>query len=592
MSMKSPLTAVLTLWLLSWTCGAVAAEIIPADRLADWTPGITVGVPGGIPTDRTNLIDATKAPYNADNTGAADAQPAIMKAIAAAKDKDVIYLPAGTYRIDKPITTGWKSNITIRGAGPEETLLMAYNPGGGTIDVGIYMDWPWAKPNLKIAGNPKKGATVLNVGDTSSLGAYPNGGIGHMCCIRLKNDPSLPVMTTNPQRFDYLRRQMSRIVAKTDTTVTISPGLLFDLPESLSPLLGVAARPVAQFVGIEDLKIDATHSTSGVGKVYLKECYGCWIKNVTVQNVQNRQITIDQCLQCEVRHCYTSWGRATKSHHNCSAFLFGLSAGCLVEDNIFAHQYPLMEIDGGSSGNVFAYNLCYDSVPDEVIGASIDTNHDPHNSFNLYEGNVAAKFQSDGYWGSASHDTAFRNWFHGSDAKCDKFGICVYLNRLTRCYSIVGNVLGCKGYAWLYDNAENGFGYDQHFIYVFGLPNMGNGGFNGKTVQPSKGRFWADWASEPGKGPGAGGFQELDLDVKATTLLKGNYNYKDNGVPAGESLGSAKLPKSLYRKEKPAWFGDLNWPAFGPDTTFEKNKIPAQVRFEALEKTNSMPGHK
>ena len=28
------------------TSGATAAEIIPADRLADWTPGLTVGVPG------------------------------------------------------------------------------------------------------------------------------------------------------------------------------------------------------------------------------------------------------------------------------------------------------------------------------------------------------------------------------------------------------------------------------------------------------------------------------------------------------------------------------------------------------------------
>ena len=81
---------------------------------------------------------------------------------------------------------------------------------------------------------------------------------------------------------------------------------------------------------------------------------------------------------------------------------------------------------------------------------------------------------------------------------------------------------------------------------------------------------------------GPGGFQELDLDVKATAILKGNYNYKDNGVPESESLGGTKLPDSLYLKTKPAWFGDAKWPPFGPDTDFEKNKIPAQVRFEAM----------
>ena len=36
------------------------STIIPEDRLADWRPGITVGVPGGIPTDRKTLLDVTK----------------------------------------------------------------------------------------------------------------------------------------------------------------------------------------------------------------------------------------------------------------------------------------------------------------------------------------------------------------------------------------------------------------------------------------------------------------------------------------------------------------------------------------------------
>ena len=116
---------------------------------------------------------------------------------------------------------------------------------------------------------------------------------------------------------------------------------------------------------------------------------------------------------------------------------------------------------------------------------------------------------------------------------------------------------------------------------------MGNGWSNGKTAQLSKGKPWEDWTKimAGGAHPGPGGFQELDLDVPATTILKGNFNYKNQGVPPSESLGGASLPKSLYLKEKPAWFGDLAWPPFGPDTDFEKNKIPAQVRFEAMKVT-------
>ena len=155
--------------------------------------------------------------------------------------------------------------------------------------------------------------------------------------------------------------------------------------------------------------------------------------------------------------------------------------------------------------------------------------------------------------------------------------MCVNLNRFTRAYSIVGNVFGRPGSVWEYDNRDGAFTYAQHLIYAFGTPNMGNGDHTG-TVQPSQGKAWADW----GKAAGAGGFQELDLDVKATTLRKGNYNFKDKAVPETETLGASSLPASLFRNEKPAWFGALAWPAFGPDTKFESNKIPAQGRFEAM----------
>jgi len=521
------------------------AEIIPADRLADWRPGDVVGVASGIP-ERTNRIDVTRPPYDADNTGAQDAHPAIQKAIAAAAENDVVYLPAGRYRIDKALAVGCTSRITIRGAGPEKTFILGHHPTGGAIQVGSGgADW-WYEERLKIdiAASPSRGATVLTVGDTTPLDRFPEGGIGQLCQLSLKNDPALPVIV--PANFDYMRRQVSRIVAKTATTVTIAPGLLFDLPSALSPRLAPAGGR-AEFVGIEDLTVDGSNSRTPHGLIHLTACYGCWVRNVSVRNAPNYHVSVSDSARCEVRHCHVAKRMGEGS--NGAGFLVGTSSFCLFEDNIIGEQFPHIEVNGSS-------------------------------------GNVSPKFQSDGYHGSSSHDTAFRNWFQGTDVRADKFGICVNLNRFTRFYSIVGNVLRA-GHAWLYDNAENGLGYDERYIYAFGLPNMGNGGFSGKA-QPSKGKDWADWprmlGSERGKGPGPSGFQELDLDVKATTLLKGNYNYRDRGVPASESLGGVALPESLYLKEKPAWFGDLPWPPFGPDTDFEKNKIPAQVRFEAMEK--------
>lgn len=200
-----------------WDYSGAAAEIVPPDRRTDWTPGVTVGVPGGIPTNRTHLIDVTKAPYHADNTAAADAQPAIQKAIADAKQNDVVYLPAGTYRTDLAIALGSKSKITLRGAGPEKTVIMAGNQSSGvTICPADGGDW-WYPNRLKldVTGSPKKGDTVLAVGDTKALDAYPNGGIGQICQLSLKNDLKLSVIS--PGHWQYMQRQLSRIVAKTTT---------------------------------------------------------------------------------------------------------------------------------------------------------------------------------------------------------------------------------------------------------------------------------------------------------------------------------------------------------------------------------------
>ena len=94
-----------------------------------------------------------------------------MQAIAKAADNDVVYLPAGTYRIDKSIALGGKSDITIRGAGPDKTVIMAHHTVLSALNLGDHggADWLWASPNAAIAGSPVEGATVLTVGDTKLL---------------------------------------------------------------------------------------------------------------------------------------------------------------------------------------------------------------------------------------------------------------------------------------------------------------------------------------------------------------------------------------------------------------------------------------
>src|SRR3954466_14190358 len=129
--------------------GRKGSDLLPADRHGDWRPGVTVGVPGGIPA-RTALLDVTKPPFNADNSGATNAQPAILQAVAKAAPDQVVYLPEGTYRIDAGIGLGTHSRLTLRGAGPDKTILRMHAPCGVGISLGAGgADW-WYADRLKL----------------------------------------------------------------------------------------------------------------------------------------------------------------------------------------------------------------------------------------------------------------------------------------------------------------------------------------------------------------------------------------------------------------------------------------------------------
>lgn len=83
-----------------------------------------------IPDIASPVIDATRAPYGADATGAKDATAALQAALdaAAAAGGGVVYLPAGIYRVAPPAgaTVALRiegDNIVLRGAGADRTFL-------------------------------------------------------------------------------------------------------------------------------------------------------------------------------------------------------------------------------------------------------------------------------------------------------------------------------------------------------------------------------------------------------------------------------------------------------------------------------------
>ena len=264
-------------------------------------------------------------------------------------------------------------------------------------------------------------------------------------------------------------------------------------------------------IGIEDLTIDLANASIPVG-IFLEEQVGSWVRNVRIKSASNYSIHLMDCFQCEIRDSYLD--DLNHAGTNGAGLLFNATGATLVENNIITNSFPSIEVNSGSSGNVFGYNFCLND--DRLF--SIDTNHGPHNTFNLYEGNIANNLIADGYFGSAAQDTVFRNWLHGINT-----GWSLNLvKRFTRDYTVIGNIFGAPTWTMTYDGT------------AMGQPNIGNGSSSG-TAPP-----WADW----GGSPGPGGFQEVDLGVEATLIRKGNYNYFAKAIPASESLGGDALPNS------------------------------------------------
>lgn len=547
-------------------CASAHAELIPAARLVNWTPGVTVGVPGGIPTNRTRTIDVTQAPYNADRTGNADAAPAIQAAINASAANDVIYLPAGTYRLNTQLVLDFnKDNRTLRGAGPGATILSSRVTGGNAIYVGSSSDYNWSYPstNNAITGGLTKGSTQITMANTA---AY---NVGAIVQLTFANDTNYPVVHVSGGK--NLRQQKVRITGKTATSLSFTPALYTNYNPTGARAL--AAQLQTDGVGIEDMTVDCSNSGAVFG-IQFEQCYGSWIKNVKVRRAKSYSVFLYDSLQCEMRT--THLDEIQNSGTNGAGLLMQGSAGCLVEDNIIYKAFPLMEINFGSAGNVFAYNFCEDSSVYGAVGSAINTNHGPHNNFNLYEGNVAPNVQADGFFGSASDDTIFRNWLHGTVPGVTGAREPILLQRFTRNYSVVGNLLGKAGVPFISISGAPA----ARGPYSFGLPNMGNTVSSG-TAQLSAGDPWASYATLlSGGSPGPSGFQELDLDVEATLVLKGNRNLNSGTIPANESLGGDTLPSSLYLAAKPAWFGNLAWPAFDPANPNAKiEAIPAGYRY-------------
>ena len=538
-----------------WLSSLSFAEIIPQERRIDWSQA---GIPGGIPNRTTICATINAVTYG---NGTTDATAAIQNAIDNCPANQVVYLPAGTYKVSSPpdfeTILNMRSNVTLRGAGQGKTIITF--PGTyarSIIDIRGLAYWNiyGLQRTVSITGGMSKGSTQITLSSASGI------SVGDILLIDQLNDPQL----VDPVGYEGLctycgraegtraRGQYAEVTAISNNTVTLNFPLYWTLSASLSPQATlVNASSMVRWAGIEDLTL--TESQAAVEfMIEMDAAQYSWLKNVEINRVNRRAVWLIESLQCEIRESYFHDGIGGFGRDRGYGVLAdAYSNANLIENNIF-HTLDggFMMAAGGASGNVFAYNYMTDTRFDDPwwMTASPSISHATHPSMNLWEGNIGIQAGADFIHGSSSHNTLFRSRFSGwQSSTITSNNNAIEFQYKNTYMNVLGCVLGTAG---------------QSDTYEAAYPASGDSSL--KTI----------WRLGYG-GPNDAG----DTNVKATLLRHGNFDYVTNSVKWDANISDHQLPASLYLTAKPSWWGNLPWPPIGPDLNPMVGTIPAKERF-------------
>jgi len=582
----------------TYGAGACTLKGSPAECAIDWTansalgnPG--VGIPSGIPARTTICATVQASTYG---NGASDATAGINSALtscgtAHAGDTNgspggVVVLSAGTFRINTVLNI--PSNVTLRGSGTQSTILNSFKTTGPVVHIGSGS--PSASNTTSITSGATAGSQSIVVSSATGI------SIGTYLMITELNDSTYVSITGGEGNCTWCdasmwsgtraRGQIVEVTSVNGTTVGFLPPLYTNYSNTPYATYFSAS---AKWAGVENLQVYANGtSNSGNGDASatdetLSTCAYCWVKGVENNYSDGDHVQVSASYRCEVRDSYfTNDFNHVAGQTDDDVNLLIKTTGTLVENNIFERLHLSMLAEWGSAGNVFAYNFstgAYDTSAPNVTMMDYDGNHGSHPQFNLAEGNVVARMEDDGIWGSTSHNTWFRNWAWGTTFICSPAGSTrasyscssgTWANQAQRALEFPGIPSPGTG-AW-YDNSVG------NVVGSTALANLGTeytGGGDSCTacdVSPTTRGYQTSYDFTFGyatAGDSSGACSSRSMcNSYITTFLHGNYAHATGTVEVWQSGVTHTLPASFFRASKPGWWGNtVPWPAIGPDVT-------------------------
>jgi hypothetical protein len=561
---KQPLLyPIFLLCLTGCLCAQPWSGILDPTRAIDWS---TAGIPGGIPTNRTQCGSTITA------TGS-DQTSQIQTALNGCGSDHFVLLAAGTFQINTGLAI--PSNVTLRGSGAHNTILNENGSGTAFITMGTANDVNPASTQVTITAGTGAGSTSITVSSASGF------SVGNLVHINELNDTFVsPTGAGTCSWCDEwwngtrLRGQISEVTSVNGTTIGINPGLYHGYTHTpmASPIAALTKR-----AGVENLQVYANPGHNYSMNFAMKQCSYCWLRGIESNFSTADHAEIWYSYHNEIRDSYFHDSFVHSSGGTDSDVWVGQrTTGSLIENNIFTRLHLSVDLNRGPAGNVIAYNYmdgCYDSGSTNVLMFDM-ASHGAHPQYNLWEGNVFPQIRVETYWGSVSWSTLFRNWAVGIANICLPYntrgaaGAChvstqgndaIEVDALAYQSNLVGNIAGSA--------VLHASGPEVAFVAA----NEGRSNYGGIGYDIGVG--YIDVSDGVGSYTCTG--TRSSCMPFTSGLYHGNYT-NSNGISAWEynvtpghnpTHPSQTLPASFYKSSKPLWWGSLPWPAIGPDVT-------------------------
>lgn len=445
------------------------------------------------------------------------------------------------------------NNVTLRGNGAQNTTISGVtiswgssgNGGGGTltaspakgatsVTIGTLMGTPsvgnlawFTQCDTGYSGTPlHAGAYGPTLG---CAGTYADNGGLFVCFHSIICDQSGGDEDTTSRQS---QQQMVRITSVTNNgdgtyTVGFTPGLYMpNWSTSRTAALQWAGGAVSTGDGLED---------ATVGGIYPTLAYASWVRGVAMVQFSNPHslVSLNFSKNFLIANNYFYDQATTENSGTTLAVQF--DSDNLIINNIF--HTGIQEINGGNSGDVYAYNYTRDFSTSYYEAQEFQHGSSGVPMLILDEGNVAGGLSYDDTWSTHLLNTTFRNWFSCGDAPYNIAGfsgMAIQVGSFARFTNHIGNALG---------------GQPQCPSYK-GSSNANKMQFSGSdTLAQTSAMLWGQYDA-------ASGLQQFNSSEVPTSLAV-NAALFVNSIPASHTLPASFFMNSMTAH--PSGGTGLNW---------------------------------